>query len=62
MAKTIHQIGRVLQNKGKLDDAEAYYREALEIKTKTYGTKDHPDVAKTIDQIGIVLQCQGEAQ
>ena len=60
MAKTISQIGRVLQLKGKLDEAEAYYREAFEILTKAYGTKDHPEVAKAIDQMGIMLQLKGK--
>ena len=48
VAKTISQIGMVLQDQGKLDDAVAHYRKSLKILTKAYGTSDHPEVAKTI--------------
>ena len=59
MGRLMHNIGIVLQDQGKSDDAEAHYREALEIKTKAYGTRDHLEVSKTIGQIGTVLQDQG---
>ena len=60
MNRLIHNIGIVLQLQGKLDEAEAHYRKVFEIKTKAYGTKYHPEVAKTICQIGGVLQLQGK--
>ena len=60
MSRLIHNIGKVLQDQGKLDEAKAHYREVLEIQTKVYGTRDHPSVATTINSIGIVLQDQGK--
>ena len=55
-----HNIGMLLQEQCKLEDAKAYYIEAINIKKKVYGTRDHPDVALTIYKIGLLLQLKGK--
>ena len=59
-SRTFSQVGDMLQSLGKLDEAKAYYRKSLEIKTKIYRTKNNPEIAKIIHNIGVVLQGQGK--
>ena len=60
MSKVIYNIGNVLQKQGKLDEAEAQYKKALEIEIKIYGTKNHLKISSKAHQIGVILQKQGK--
>ena len=60
MAEAIHNIGSTLREGGRLEDAETYFREALAVATKAYGTRDCPEVGKAIHSIGIVMQEKGK--
>ncbi|MEO1689328.1 MAG: tetratricopeptide repeat protein [Pseudomonadota bacterium] len=56
MAITYHQLGSVAQDRGALDEAEAWYRKALEIRE---AIGDRAGMAKTYHQLGIVAQSRG---
>ena len=51
-----HQLGSVAQDRGRLDDAEAWYRQSLTINEKL---GNRPDMAATYHQLGTVAQDRG---
>ena len=46
------------QDQGKLDEAEPLYQRSLAIREKTWGP-DHPDVAKSLNNIALLLKVRG---
>ena len=57
LAVTYHQLGRVAEDGGELDTAEALYRKSLEIKEEI---GDQPGMASSYHQLGIVAQRRGK--
>ncbi|TVQ62827.1 MAG: serine/threonine protein kinase [Phycisphaerales bacterium] len=55
---SIHNMGALLLNQGKLPEVEPYYREALEGRRRALSA-DHPSTLDSINSMGQVLQAQG---
>ena len=55
---TISNLGSLLQDQGKLDEAGVLLREALEAKRATLGDR-HPDTLASINNLGRLLHDQG---
>ena len=49
----------VYETQGKYADAEALYKRALAIREKALG-QDHPDVARTLNNLAVVYKDQGK--
>ncbi|HEY4179271.1 MAG TPA: tetratricopeptide repeat protein [Kofleriaceae bacterium] len=58
-AESFHDLGGVLWQMGKFDDALVAMRKALEMTEAILGP-DHPDVGKTVLGIGMSLRAQGK--
>jgi len=56
---SINNMGYLLDAQGKLDEAEPYYREALEGCRRVFGD-DHPSTLTSISNMGSLLQSQGK--
>jgi tetratricopeptide (TPR) repeat protein len=56
LATAYHQLGRVAQDRGALDDAEAWYKKSLAI-NEALG--DRPGMATSYHQLGMVAQDRG---
>ena len=56
MATTYHQLGNTAQQRGRLDEAEEWYRKSLAIKE---ALGDRPGMASTYHQLGITAQERG---
>lgn len=56
LATTDHQLGLTAQHRGKLDDAENWYRKALILREEL---NDKPGVAATYHQLGTVAEERG---
>ena len=56
LAAAYHQLGIVAQARGRLDDAEDWYRQSLTIKEEL---GNRPGMASTYHQLGIVAQARG---
>ena len=56
LATACHQLGMVAQNRGRLDDAEDWYRKALAIRADI---SDKPGLAMTYHQLGIAAHSRG---
>jgi len=54
----INNLGLLLQAQGRLDEAGALYREALEARRETLGNR-HPDTLSSINNLGSLLQAKG---
>ena len=48
----------MLQRRGRLAEAETIYRSVLERKERLYGGGDHPSVAATLNNLGVVRRRQ----
>ena len=59
VAASLNNLGNVLENQGKLADAEAVHRDALAIKRKRPGN-EHRDVAASLNNLANVLNAQGK--
>ncbi|MGA5505053.1 tetratricopeptide repeat protein [Streptomyces umbrinus] len=57
VATTYHQLGRVAQERGRLDDAENWYRKSLTIKEEL---GNRPGMATTYHQLGSVALLRGQ--
>ena len=57
MAITYHQLGRVAQDRGHLDDAEDWYRQSLTIKEQL---GNRPGMANTYGQLGLLAEARDE--
>ena len=56
VAVTYHQLGITAQNRGRLDEAEDWYRKALAIKEEL---GNRPSMANTYRQLGMTAQARG---
>ncbi len=56
---SISQMGLLLQGRGRLAEAETYYREALENRRRVLGD-EHPDTLISISNMDFLLQSQGK--
>ena len=54
-----NQLGLLLNDQGKLDEAGGLFREALEARRATLGDR-HPDTLDSINNLGMLLQDQGK--
>jgi tetratricopeptide (TPR) repeat protein len=54
-----NQLGLLLQDQGKRDEAEQLYREALEARRATLGDR-HPHKLASINNLGLLLKDQGK--
>ena len=61
VAASLNNIGLVLSNLGRKDEALSYYMQSLVIKRKVYGD-EHSDVAASLNNIGTVLSGLGKYQ
>ena len=52
-------MGVLLESQGKLDEAEPFFREAIEAQRRVLGD-DHPDTLSAIFNMGALLQSQGK--
>jgi len=57
--KSINRLGNLLQDEGKLAEAEPYLREALEKRRRLLG-EEHPDTLESINALGVLLAAQGK--
>ena len=57
IATTYHQLGVVAQGRGRLDEAEDWYRKALTIKEEL---GNRPGTATTYHQLGMIAQTRGQ--
>ena len=55
----LNNIGRMLQNQGKYDEAKPLYREALKVRRETLGDR-HTGTLFSINNLGLLLRKQGK--
>lgn len=60
IAEVIQQIGHVLTSKGNYFRAKNEYAQALEIKKKIFGNRDHLEIATSYHRLGTVLAEVGD--
>ena len=60
LADTLHNLASVRRRRGDYAEAEALLREALEILEG--GWEEHPRIARTIVQLGTVLELEGDLE
>jgi hypothetical protein len=58
VAGSYHQLGRVAQLRGQLDDAENWYRQSLTIRQEL---GDRPGMADSFGQLGLLAGQRGQA-
>ena len=51
-----------MQDLGKYDQAIEYYERSLEMKKQIYGDKPHPDVAASLNNLGLVWEKKGDTE
>jgi Tfp pilus assembly protein PilF len=56
---SISNLGSVLVDQGKYEEAEAMHRQALQGREKVLGP-EHPDTLTSISNLGLVLARQGK--
>lgn len=56
-----HQLAKVLAGRGRVDDAVALYRRAVDIKQRVLG-EGHPDVATTLHNLALLLEADGRTE
>ena len=57
-AASLHDLARLYEAKGNTKQAEAFYRQALEIRRTTLG-KGHPDYAQSLNDLGSLYDLLG---
>ncbi len=57
VARVLHVLGKSLHRQTRFQEAESYYREALEIRRREYGPP-HGEVAGTLTDLGCVVKDQ----
>ncbi len=55
---SLHDVARLLQDRGKPDEAERRFREVLEARRRELG-EDHPDTLTAMNSLGLALQARG---
>ena len=56
---SVNNLGSLLQDQGKLAEAEPFFRRALEGRERTLG-RDHPDTLASVNNLGSLLKAQGK--
>ena len=56
---SVNNMGSLLREQGKLEEAEPFYRLALEGWERTLG-RDHPSTLTSVKNLGVLLQSQGK--
>ena len=56
---TLTRLARELQVQGKFDEAVPLFREALEVRRETLGSR-HPSTLNTISNLGLLLKDKGD--
>jgi tetratricopeptide (TPR) repeat protein len=51
----LQNIGSVLNEQGKYEEALEHFKKSLEIKRKVYGTDEHANIATTLQNFASVL-------
>jgi hypothetical protein len=59
MAETYHNLGIVAQDRGRLDEAEGWYRKSLTIREKL---GDRPGMASSFRQMGLLAEARGRPE
>ena len=54
MGRLLHEKALAHSQLGQLEEAKSAYERSLEIREQTLGA-DHPDLARTLDELGVVL-------
>lgn len=54
LALTYNNLGSVLQELGKLKEAEEYFLKTLEIEKRSLGGERNPEIANTLNNLGAV--------
>ena len=57
----MNQVGRMLQEQGRLGEAEVVYRRALEGRERVLGA-DHPSTLISVNNLGELLYAQGKLE
>jgi tetratricopeptide (TPR) repeat protein len=60
VASELHFIGALHHERGRYNEALAYYGQALAIRERTLSS-DHPELASTLEDLAATRQAQGEA-
>jgi non-specific serine/threonine protein kinase/serine/threonine-protein kinase len=60
VAKSLAQLGVIVQDQGKLREAEGLFRESLAVRKQLVGD-EHPTVAQTLNKLSGVLTLEGKA-
>ena len=61
MASSFINIGAGYAGKGDLENALVQYQKGLDIQTRVFGSgSDHPDVAASKENIGLVFEAMGK--
>jgi len=60
VAETLTSLSELLGEKGEYTQGEPLVKEALEIRRKAFGAKPHPDVAQTLELLGLNYYRRGE--
>ena len=55
---TVNNLGNLYSDQGRLEEAEAIYRRALDGKEKALGP-DHTSTLETVDNLGVLYRDQG---
>ena len=61
MATGLGNLGMLLEDQGKLDEAAPLLQESLAIRKKVHG-EEHPDVAGSLHTLALLLKKQGRAE
>jgi serine/threonine-protein kinase len=60
VARSLNNLGLLVQNRGDLDEAERLLRESLEIRRRVW-TADHPEVARGLHNLAVLLVLKDDA-
>ena len=61
LLRLMNQVGVMLQDQGRLEEAEVMYRRALEGRERLLGS-DHPDTLSSVDNLGSLLADLGQLE
>ncbi len=61
LSQSLNKLGRLKEERGRYEEAEALFREALSIRRELYG-EEHKDVATSLNNLGLVLHQRGRTE
>src|SRR4030095_16592736 len=59
VARTMHNLASMLEDKGDFAKAESTYKDTLALRRRILGD-DHPEVAETLNNLGHMYQVRGD--